>query len=140
MFDEFNVDKNGDFPDHLHRGFETVTYMLEGQRQYEDSTGHKGTIGPGDLQWMTAGRGIVHSEMQLQSQTRTHGLQLWINLSKKHKLCESQYQDLLGATWPRDRGKVHHTLLLSEDSTSIDKIQTKGEEANFVMMLGELLK
>ncbi|KAF9125078.1 hypothetical protein BGX30_000624, partial [Mortierella sp. GBA39] len=64
MLDEFSVDKNGGFPDHPHRGFETVTYMLEGQFQHEDFAGHKGTIGPGDLKWMTAGRGIVHSEMQ----------------------------------------------------------------------------
>ena len=71
MLDEFNVDKNGSFPDHPHRGFETVTYMLEGQFQHEDFAGYKGyigpTIGPGDLQWMTAGRGIVHSEMPVKS-------------------------------------------------------------------------
>ncbi|KAF9403889.1 hypothetical protein BGZ94_004484 [Podila epigama] len=95
MLDEFNVDKNGGFPDHPHRGFETVTYMLEGQFQHEDFAGHKGTIGPGDLQWMTAGRGIVHSEMPVKSQTRAHGLQLWINLPREHKMCEPQYQELL---------------------------------------------
>ncbi|KAG0024922.1 hypothetical protein BGZ82_010311 [Podila clonocystis] len=95
MLDEFIVDKNGGFPDHPHRGFETVTYMLEGQFQHEDFAGHKGTIGPGDLQWMTAGRGIVHSEMPVKSQTRAHGLQLWINLPKEHKMCEPQYQELL---------------------------------------------
>ncbi|KAG0027853.1 hypothetical protein BGZ82_008733 [Podila clonocystis] len=95
MLDKFNVDKNGGFPDHPHRGFETVTYMLEGQFQHEDFAGHKGTIGPGDLQWMTAGRGIVHSEMPIKWQTRTYGLQLWINLPKEHKMCEPQYQELL---------------------------------------------
>ncbi|KAG0320785.1 hypothetical protein BG000_003450, partial [Podila horticola] len=62
---------------------------------HEDFAGHKGTIGPGDLQWMTAGRGIVHSEMPVKSQTRAHGLQLWINLPKEHKMCEPQYQELL---------------------------------------------
>ncbi|KAG0029706.1 hypothetical protein BGZ81_003497 [Podila clonocystis] len=72
-----------------------TTYMLEGQFQHEDFAGHKGTIGPGDLQWMTAGRGIVHSEMPVKSQTRAHGLQLWINLPKEHKMCEPQYQELL---------------------------------------------
>ncbi|KAG0013400.1 hypothetical protein BGZ81_001047, partial [Podila clonocystis] len=66
-----------------------------GQFQHEDFAGHKGTIGPGDLQWMTAGRGIVHSEMPVKSQTRAHGLQLWINLPKEHKMCEPQYQELL---------------------------------------------
>ncbi|KAG0341569.1 hypothetical protein BG004_005983 [Podila humilis] len=101
MLDEFNVDKNGGFPDHPHRGFETVTYMLEGQFQHEDFAGHKGTIGPGDLQWMTAGRGIVHSEMPVKSQTRAHGLQLWINLPKEHKMCEPQYQELLDGEIPR---------------------------------------
>ncbi|KAH7039227.1 RmlC-like cupin domain-containing protein [Linnemannia elongata] len=101
MLDEFSVDKNGGFPDHPHRGFETVTYMLEGQFQHEDFAGHKGTIGPGDLQWMTAGRGIVHSEMPVKSQTRAHGLQLWINLPKEHKMCEPQYQELLDGQIPR---------------------------------------
>jgi len=95
LLDEFNVDNNGGFPDHPHRGFETVTYMLEGQFQHEDFAGHKGTIGPGDLQWMTAGRGIVHSEMPVKSNTRAHGLQLWINLPREHKMCEPQYQELL---------------------------------------------
>ncbi|KAG0044508.1 hypothetical protein BGZ83_010273 [Gryganskiella cystojenkinii] len=101
MLDEFNVDQNGGFPDHPHRGFETVTYMLEGQFQHEDFAGHKGVIGPGDLQWMTAGRGIVHSEMPVKSQTRAHGLQLWINLPKEHKMCEPQYQELLDKEIPR---------------------------------------
>ncbi|KAG0367551.1 hypothetical protein BGZ54_003673 [Gamsiella multidivaricata] len=75
--------------------------MLEGQFQHEDFAGHKGTIGPGDLQWMTAGRGIVHSEMPVKSQTRAHGLQLWINLPKDHKMCEPQYQELLDNEIPR---------------------------------------
>lgn len=101
MLDEFNVDNNGGFPDHPHRGFETVTYMLEGQFQHEDFAGHKGVIGPGDLQWMTAGRGIVHSEMPVKSNTRAHGLQLWINLPKEHKMCEPQYQELLDQEIPR---------------------------------------
>ncbi|KAF9310266.1 hypothetical protein BG003_008751 [Podila horticola] len=68
---------------------------FNGQFRHEDFAGHKGTIGPGDLQWMTAGRGIVHSEMPVRSQTRAHGLQLWINLPKEHKMCEPQYQELL---------------------------------------------
>ncbi|KAF9582208.1 hypothetical protein BGW38_000506 [Lunasporangiospora selenospora] len=101
MLDEFNVDNKGGFPDHPHRGFETVTYMLEGQFQHEDFAGHKGTIGPGDLQWMTAGRGIVHSEMPVKSNTRAHGLQLWINLPREHKMCEPQYQELLDKEIPR---------------------------------------
>ncbi|KAH7049636.1 LOW QUALITY PROTEIN: pirin-like protein [Linnemannia elongata] len=98
MLDEFYVDKNRGFPDHPHRGFETVTYMLEGQFQHEDFAGHKGTIGPGDLQWMTAGRCI---EMPVKSQTHAHRLQLWIILPKEHKMCEPQYQELLDGQIPR---------------------------------------
>ncbi|KAG0053696.1 hypothetical protein BGZ83_000580 [Gryganskiella cystojenkinii] len=94
LLDEFNVDNQGGFPDHPHRGFETVTYMLEGQFQHEDFAGHKGTIGPGDLQWMTAGKGIMHAEMPVKTNTRAHGLQLWVNLPKEHKMCEPQYQEL----------------------------------------------
>ncbi|KAF9119980.1 hypothetical protein BG015_006188, partial [Linnemannia schmuckeri] len=88
MLDEFDSNATGGFPDHPHRGFETVTYMLEGKVQHEDFAGHKGTIGPGDLQWMTAGRGIVHSEMPVKTEPRIHGLQLGINLPKEHKMCE----------------------------------------------------
>ncbi|KAG0038185.1 hypothetical protein BGZ82_000866 [Podila clonocystis] len=96
MLDEFKSENsNGGFPDHPHRGFETVTYMIEGQSQHEDFAGHKGIIGPGDVQWMTAGRGIVHSEMPVKKQARAHGLQLWVNLPKEHKMCEPQYQELL---------------------------------------------
>ncbi|KAG0300739.1 hypothetical protein BGZ97_003095 [Linnemannia gamsii] len=85
MLDEFDSDPTGGFPDHPHRAFETVTYILEGQVQHGDFAGHKGSIGPGDLQWMTAGGGIVHSEMPVKSQTRAHGLQLWINLPKERE-------------------------------------------------------
>ncbi|KAF9957732.1 hypothetical protein BGZ70_009417 [Mortierella alpina] len=101
MLDEFDGDGTGGFPDHPHRGFETVTYMIEGQSQHEDFAGHKGIIGPGDVQWMTAGRGIVHSEMPVKSQSRAHGLQLWINLPKEHKMCAPQYQELLDGQIPR---------------------------------------
>ncbi|KAL5991926.1 hypothetical protein ACLOJK_012838 [Asimina triloba] len=76
-------------------GFETVTYMLQGAVTHEDFAGHKGTIKAGDLQWMTAGRGIVHSEMPAGEGTQT-GLQLWINLSSKHKMIEPRYQEIEG--------------------------------------------
>ncbi|XP_010252672.1 PREDICTED: pirin-like protein isoform X2 [Nelumbo nucifera] len=81
------------FPDHPHRGFETVTYMLQGAVTHEDFEGHKGTIRAGDLQWMTAGRGIVHSEMPAAEGTQK-GLQLWINLSSQHKMIEPRYQEI----------------------------------------------
>ncbi|KAG0357991.1 hypothetical protein BGZ54_000093 [Gamsiella multidivaricata] len=112
LLDEFWVNSKGGFPDHPHRGFETVTYMLSGQMQHEDFSEHKGTIGPGDLQWMTAGRGIVHCEMPVKDTDETenpqgtdkataHGLQLWVNLSHKDKSCDPQYQDLRDHHIPR---------------------------------------
>ncbi|KAL4554711.1 hypothetical protein LXL04_037313 [Taraxacum kok-saghyz] len=93
VLDEFSVTAPAGFPDHPHRGFETVTYMLQGAVTHEDFEGHKGTIGVGDLQWMTAGRGIVHSEMPAAHGTQK-GLQLWINLSSTHKMIEPMYQEM----------------------------------------------
>ncbi|KAL9547495.1 hypothetical protein MBANPS3_006141 [Mucor bainieri] len=93
MLDEFDAHGANGFPDHPHRGFETVTYMLEGEILHEDFKGHKGRIGPGDLQWMSAARGIVHSEIPA-NKGRVHGLQLWVNLSSKDKLAEPNYQEL----------------------------------------------
>lgn len=81
------------FPDHPHRGFETVTYMLEGSVLHEDFKGHKGEIKKGDLQWMTAGKGIVHAEMPSSFEYPSIGLQLWINLPKKDKMTEPKYQE-----------------------------------------------
>eukprot|EP00612_Vaucheria_litorea_P001921 CAMPEP_0171458086 /NCGR_PEP_ID=MMETSP0945-20130129/3900_1 /TAXON_ID=109269 /ORGANISM="Vaucheria litorea, Strain CCMP2940" /LENGTH=298 /DNA_ID=CAMNT_0011983813 /DNA_START=106 /DNA_END=1002 /DNA_ORIENTATION=- len=105
MLDEFNVAKPAGFPDHPHRGFETVTYMIEGSFEHEDFLGNRGLIGPGDLQWMTAGKGILHSEMP-HGDIRSHGLQLWINLSQKDKLCEPGYQELKSSEIPlADDGK-----------------------------------
>lgn len=91
--DEFSITAPAGFPDHPHRGFETVTYMLQGSITHEDFEGHKGTIHAGDLQWMTAGRGIVHSEMPAAQGTQK-GLQLWINLSSEHKMIEPRYQEM----------------------------------------------
>lgn len=98
MLDDFRG-KSG-FPDHPHRGFETVTYMLEGTFAHEDFTGHKGTIGPGDAQWMTAGRGIVHAEMPANPGEYLHALQLWVNLSAKNKMCAPRYQERKAADIP----------------------------------------
>uniref|UniRef100_A0ACD6ABW5 Uncharacterized protein n=1 Tax=Avena sativa TaxID=4498 RepID=A0ACD6ABW5_AVESA len=93
MLDEFSVSKPAGFPDHPHRGFETVTYMLEGAFTHQDFSGHKGTIRTGHVQWMTAGRGIVHSEMPASDGVQK-GLQLWINLASKDKMIEPRYQEL----------------------------------------------
>ncbi|KAG2434196.1 hypothetical protein HXX76_007922 [Chlamydomonas incerta] len=81
------------FPDHPHRGFETCSIVLEGLIEHRDSQGNQGVIGPGGVQWMTAGRGIVHSEMPKSNDGMLHGFQLWINLPKKDKMCKPRYQD-----------------------------------------------
>ncbi|OAY52061.1 pirin-like protein [Manihot esculenta] len=100
MLDDFSVSPPAGFPDHPHRGFETVTYMLQGGITHQDFTGHKGTIHTGDVQWMTAGRGIIHSEMPAGEGIQ-HGLQLWINLSSEEKMIEPRYQELLSDEIPR---------------------------------------
>ena len=91
-------------PDHPHRGFETVTYMLEGEFQHEDSAGHRGAIAPGDVQWMTAGRGVVHSEMPSQrireQGGRVHGFQVWVNLPAREKMMPPRYQEVPAASIP----------------------------------------
>ncbi|XVF29322.1 hypothetical protein REPUB_Repub15cG0110900 [Reevesia pubescens] len=99
MMDDFSVSPPAGFPDHPHRGFETVTYMLQGGITHQDFAGHKGTIHTGDVQWMTAGRGIIHSEMPA-GEGVNKGLQLWINLSSQDKMIEPRYQDLLSEDIP----------------------------------------
>ena len=94
MLDHFNVKLPGGFPDHPHRGFETVTYMQEGEVFHEDFKGNKGRLGPGDLQWMTAGKGILHAEMPGSWEQEAIGFQLWINLASKNKFCEPGYQEI----------------------------------------------
>jgi quercetin 2,3-dioxygenase len=92
-------------PDHPHRGFETVTYMLDGEMEHEDSAGHRGRLGPGDVQWMTAGSGIIHSEMpsraMLQRGGRMHGFQIWVNLAARDKMTAPRYQEIPGAAIPQ---------------------------------------
>jgi redox-sensitive bicupin YhaK (pirin superfamily) len=98
LFDEFGSEEASDyiggFPDHPHRGFETVTYMLAGRMRHGDNKGNTGLLGPGSVQWMTAGRGIVHSEMPEQQEGLMHGFQLWVNLPAKDKMTEPRYQDI----------------------------------------------
>ena len=91
-------------PDHPHRGFETVTYMLEGRFEHRDSQGHAGKLGPGDVQWMTAGSGVVHSEMPenefARNGGRLHGIQLWVNLPRKDKMTKPNYQEISASKIP----------------------------------------
>ena len=97
MLDEFGTDKPEDyiagFPDHPHRGFETVTYMLDGRMRHRDNHGNEGVLVPGSVQWMTAGRGLVHSEMPEQQEGRMRGFQLWLNLPARDKMTAPQYQE-----------------------------------------------
>jgi redox-sensitive bicupin YhaK (pirin superfamily) len=97
MLDEFRSDEAADymagFPDHPHRGFETVTYMLAGRMRHGDHKGNVGLLQPGSVQWMTAGRGIVHSEMPQQEDGLMWGFQLWVNLPAKDKMIEPRYQE-----------------------------------------------
>lgn len=97
MLDEFGTDAPADyiagFPEHPHRGFETVTYMLDGRMRHRDNHGHEGVLVPGSVQWMTAGRGIVHSEMPEQQEGRMRGFQLWLNLPARDKMTEPRYQE-----------------------------------------------
>src|SRR5207302_799171 len=98
LLDEFRSDDAADylagFPEHPHRGFETVTYMLAGRMRHRDSQGNTGLLGPGSVQWMTAGRGIVHSEMPEQENGLMWGFQLWINLPARDKMTAPRYQDI----------------------------------------------
>ena len=102
--DLFPFDSKG-FPEHPHRGFVTVTYMLEGRFEHKDSQGNSGKLGPGDVQWMTAGSGLVHSEMPEKEFTknggRLHGFQLWINLRKIDKWNKPDYQDVPSTRIPQ---------------------------------------
>jgi hypothetical protein len=88
------------FPNHPHRGFETVTIMQEGQMRHEDSVGNSGLLTPGDVQWMTAGRGIIHSEIPEMLEGRMSGFQLWVNLPAKHKMVAPKYQDIPASKIP----------------------------------------
>jgi redox-sensitive bicupin YhaK (pirin superfamily) len=104
LLDEFQSDDPNDyaagFPEHPHRGFETVTYMIDGAMEHKDSVGNRGRLGPGSAQWMTAGRGIVHSEMPKQERGLMWGFQLWVNLPRAHKMMRPRYQDIAPARIP----------------------------------------
>jgi len=104
MLDEFSSENPGDyvagFPSHPHRGFETVTYILDGHMRHEDHLGNTGDLKSGGVQWMTAGRGIIHSEMPQQEQGRMRGFQLWINLPANEKMKPAGYRDIQPAEIP----------------------------------------
>ncbi|QEL54924.1 pirin family protein [Chromobacterium paludis] len=116
MLDEFRSDNPDDyiagFPSHPHRGFETVTYMLDGRMRHRDNAGNEGLLGPGGMQWMTAGRGIVHSEIPEQQDGLMHGFQLWINLPADDKMAAPGYRDIQAADIPSWQDETGNTLKL----------------------------
>jgi quercetin 2,3-dioxygenase len=119
-------------PDHPHRGFETVTYVLEGAIEHEDSQGNRGRIGPGDVQWMTAGSGVIHSELPADELRRDggrmHGFQLWVNLPRRDKMMKPRYQELRAAEIPAATsadGKVSVTVIAGEALGTTATIDTR---------------
>jgi quercetin 2,3-dioxygenase len=108
MLDLFGTDQPGDyiggFPDHPHRGFETITYMLQGRMRHRDSAGNEGLLVPGSVQWMTAGRGVIHSEMPEQEEGEMEGFQLWLNLPSSQKMCAPWYRDIASHEIPQWSG------------------------------------
>ncbi|MBK1711643.1 pirin family protein [Rubrivivax gelatinosus] len=109
MLDNFGTDRPEDyiagFPDHPHRGFETVTVMVQGRMRHRDSAGHEGSVGPGGVQWMSTGRGLVHSEMPEQQDGAMEGFQLWLNLPARTKMGEPWYRDIDAAAVPVWQGE-----------------------------------
>ena len=109
MLDAFGSDEAGDyiagFPDHPHRGFETVTYMLAGRMRHRDSAGHEGLLENGGVQWMTAGRGVIHSELPEQQEGRMEGFQLWLNLPARDKMVPAWYRDIPAGEIPHWRAE-----------------------------------
>jgi len=130
MLDHFVSSPGSGFPDHPHRGQETITYLLEGAVDHEDFAGNKGTIWPGDLQFMTAGRGIMHAEMPRHEdangdKTPVVGMQLWVDLPAKLKMCEPRYRDLKAKEIPSvqiDDGKVD-VKVISGQSHGVDSVK-----------------
>jgi len=108
MLDVFASDSADDyiagFPDHPHRGFETVTYMLAGRMRHRDSAGNEGLLQSGGVQWMTAGRGVIHSELPEQAEGLMEGFQLWLNLPAKDKMCAPWYRDVQSPALPEWHG------------------------------------
>ena len=142
MLDEFSSMNADDyiagFPDHPHRGFETVTYMLDGNMLHQDHLGNRGLLTSGSAQWMTAGRGIIHSEMPQQESGRMRGFQLWINLPAKEKMKPAAYRDIPPEDIPAlnltqgGRVKVIAGTVQIENQTLVGPIQGLSTEPLFL--------
>ncbi|MAA76250.1 MAG: quercetin 2,3-dioxygenase [Salinisphaeraceae bacterium] len=133
MLDEFYSDNPDDylagFPAHPHRGFETVTYILDGHMLHEDNFGNRGELQAGGVQWMTAGRGIVHSEMPQQSEGRMRGFQLWLNLPAQDKMQPATYRDIPAEQIPRRAFSGGHIRLIAGE-LSVDGQSVTGPAAS----------
>jgi len=124
MLDAFGSDKADDyiagFPDHPHRGFETVTYMLAGRMLHRDNAGHQGLLQNGDVQWMTAGSGLIHSEIPQQQEGVMEGFQLWLNLPRGKKMCAPWYKDIPNAELPQfDTPEGVHVTVIAGESHGV---------------------
>jgi redox-sensitive bicupin YhaK (pirin superfamily) len=138
MLDAFGSDKAGDyiagFPEHPHRGFETVTYMLTGRMRHRDSAGNEGLVTNGGVQWMTAGRGVIHSEMPEQDQGLMEGFQLWLNLPARDKMSAPWYRDIPAEEVPRftldsgAQGQVTVQVIAGESHGVAGAVQRDGTQ------------
>jgi quercetin 2,3-dioxygenase len=135
MLDEFRSDDPNDylagFPSHPHRGFETVTIMLAGAMEHKDSVGNTGHLGPGSVQWMTAGRGIIHSEMPKQIDGLMWGFQLWVNLPADAKMTAPRYQDIPGVEIPTiERPGAHVRVIAGTLDGTTGPVRAEHTEAS----------
>ncbi len=138
---EVEEGKNEVVPDHPHRGFETVTFILSGNAEHKDSGGHHGKLKSGDIQWMTAGAGVIHSESMAPDNGIVHGIQLWINLPKANKMAKPHYQDIKSATIPiltQDNDRVKIRLIAGEMNgiRGVAKTYTHMNVAHIIMKAG----
>lgn len=133
MLDRFGTDSPGDyaggFPEHPHRGFETITLMIQGRMRHRDSHGNVGLLEPGSVQWMTAGRGVIHSEMPEQRDGAMEGFQLWLNLPARDKLREPWYRDITAAEMPLREGPGYRARVVAGHSGGVEgAVQREGSE------------
>ena len=134
MLDAFGSDDPDDYlagvPDHPHRGFETITYMLAGRMRHRDSAGHEGLLENGGVQWMTAGRGVIHSEIPQQEEGVMEGFQLWLNLPAAEKMCAPWYRDFAAADLPRlDVGAGGTAIVIAGESHGVTGAVTRAATA-----------
>ena len=138
MLDAFGSDRPDDyiagFPDHPHRGFETVTYMIAGRMLHRDSAGHEGLLENGGVQWMTAGRGVIHSEIPQQEEGMMEGFQLWLNLSKRDKMNAPWYRDFKKADLPQfvTEGGVGVTVIAGESHNVVGAVTRELTQPNYL--------